>query len=253
MSKLFKVIVAVLLALSLGTPTAFAHQDHGHGHGKDSLVALGDSIPFGYNLTKNNDSPAKNAFPSLIGNEADLRVRHLGVPGWQTTDLLTALETNQKFRQAVRHADYVTVNIGSNDFLEILRSANVESGGNQQKFRELLTFKLANSDVFDNIAAILEEIRSLTDAPIVLYNIYNPFQVNDQLHQVSDLFLPQINAKFAQLADAYDDVELADAYSAFGDNQAKYVFPRDIHPTAAGHKVLAAIGLEALCFEPVHN
>ncbi|ETP69896.1 SGNH/GDSL hydrolase family protein [Planococcus glaciei] len=253
MNKLFKVIVAVLLALSLGTPTAFAHQDHGHGHGKDSLVALGDSIPFGYNLTTNNSSPAKNAFPGLIADEADLRVRNLGVPGWQTTDLLTALETNQKFRQAVRHADYVTVNIGSNDFLEILRAANAESGGNQQKFQELLAFKLANSDVFDNIAAILEEIRSRTDAPIVLYNIYNPFQVNDPLHRVSDLFLPQINAKFAGLADAYDDVELADAYSAFGNNQAKYVIPRDIHPTAAGHKVLAAIGIEAFCFDFVHN
>lgn len=116
MNKLFKVIAAVLLALSLGTPTAFAHQDHGHGHSKDSLVALGDSIPFGYNLTKNNSSPAKIAFPSLIGDEADLRVRNLGVPGWQTTDLLTAFETNQKFRQAVRRADYVTVNIGATIF-----------------------------------------------------------------------------------------------------------------------------------------
>ena len=251
MSKLFKMVLAVLLAFSLGAPTAFAHQDNGHG--KDSLVALGDSIPFGYNLGTNNNNPAKTAFPFLIGDKADLRVRNLGVPGWQTADLLAALETDKKFRQAVRHADYVTLTIGSNDFLEILRAANAESGGDPQKFQQLLALKLADSDVFDNIAEIVEEIYSLTDAHIVLYNIYNPFQVNDPLHQLSDRFLPQINAAFAELATAYSDVELADAYSAFGDNQAKYVLPRDIHPTAAGQKVLAAIGLEAFCLDYAYH
>ncbi|MDN7247032.1 SGNH/GDSL hydrolase family protein [Planococcus shenhongbingii] len=249
MNKLFKIFTAVLIALSLGTPSAFAKSDQG----KESLVALGDSIPFGYNLSQKNNNPAKIAFPSLLADEADLRVRNLGVPGWQTQDLLTALETNQKFRQAVSHADYVTVNIGNNDFLDILRTANAESGGNPLLFRQLLAQKLSNSDVFANVADIIEEIRTLTDAPIVLYNIYNPFQVNDPLHQVADQFLPQINAAFAGIANAYSSGVLADAYSAFGDNQAQYVLPGDIHPTAAGQQVLAEIGLQALNANYVNN
>lgn len=251
MNKLIKIFVAALIALTLGTPTALA--DRNHDHGKDSLVALGDSIPFGYNLGDNNDHPAKIAFPYLIGDEADLRVRNLGVPGWQTHDLLAALDGNKKFRQAVRHADYVTINIGNNDFLEILRAANAESGGNPALFQQLIKQKLATSDAFDNLAMSIHEIRSLTDSPIVLYNIYNPFQLNDPLHQVSDQFLPQINAAFAEIADSFNDVELADAYSAFGDNQAEYVIPQDIHPTAAGQEALAEIGLEAFCFDFVKN
>ena len=253
MSKLIKVFIAAAVALTLGTPTVLADRGHDHDHGKDSLVALGDSVPFGFNLGENNDRPAKDAFPYLIGDEADLRVRNLGVPGWQTHDLLAALDTNKKFRQAVRHADYVTLNIGSNDFLEILRAANAKSGENQNLFLQLIKEKLATSDAFDNLAASLHEIRSLTDAPIVLYTIYNPFQLNDPLHQVSNQFLPQINLAFAEIADSFYDVELADAYSAFGDNQAKYVLPQDIHPTVAGQEVLAEIGLEAFCFDLVGN
>ena len=253
MSKIFKIFVAALIALTLGTPTALADRNHDHGHGKDSLVALGDSIPFGYNLGENNDHPAKVAFPYLIGDEADLRVRNLGVPGWQTHDLLDALDGNKKFRQAVRHADYVTLNIGNNDFLEILRAANAESDGDPDLFQQLIAQKLATNDAFDNLAASIHEIHSLTDAPIVLYNIYNPFQLNDPLHQVSDQFLPQINAAFAEAADAFSDVEVADAYSAFGDSQAEYVLPQDIHPTVAGQEVLAEIGLESLCFDFVEN
>lgn len=245
MNKLFKFLVAAFIAFTLGTSAAFAD----YNHGKDSLVALGDSIPFGYNLGNNNNRPAKAAFPYLIGEEADLRVRNLGVPGWQSDDLLVALETNKEFRQAVRHAEYVTLNIGSNDFLEILRAANVESGGNSELFQQLVRQKLDTSDAFGNLAEIIQEIRSLTDSPIVLYTIYNPFQLTDQFHQLSDLYLPQINAAFAEIADSFSDVVLADADHAFADNQAEYVILQDIHPTVAGQAALAEIGLEALCLD----
>lgn len=257
MNKLFKLFSALLIVLTFATPTAFASNDHGkdHGfhHGKDLLVSLGDSIAFGYGLSKDIGTPSKAAFPYLIGDKADLRVRNLAVPGWQTDELLAALDNNQKFRKAVKHADYVTVTIGSNDFLEALRIANVESGGDLALLEKLLAQKLAQSDAFDNLADILEEIRSLTDAPIVLYNIYNPFQVNDPVHQLADRILPQLNANYALLAGDFHNVELADAAAAFGDKQAKYVIKGDVHPTAAGQKLLAKIGLRALCLETVKH
>lgn len=249
MTKLFNFFVAILIVVSLGTPSAFADNNHG----KESLVALGDSIPFGYNLGQTNESPARIAFPFLIGADADLRVRNMGVPGWQTQDLLTALKTDKKFQQAVYHADYVTLNIGNNDFLEILRTANAESGGNPELLRKLINEKLGRSDAFENLSEIIREIGSLTDAPIVLFNIYNPFQLNDPFHHVANQYLPHINAIYAEIAHADDNVEIADAYSAFGDHQAEYVIPQDVHPTAAGQEVLAEIGLKAFCIETVKH
>ena len=242
MKKLIKTIVVLLLASLLVAPGAFAKSDNA----KESLVALGDSIPFGLNLGQTNQNPAKTSYPYLIGKLADLRVRNLGVPGWQSDQLLEALQTDQKYRQAIIHSDYVAVTIGNNDLLAILREAATESGGNQALFQQLLQLKLSQSDVFSNIQQIITEIRSLTDSPIVLYNVYNPFQLTDPLHYVADAVLPNINAAFAGLAFANEDVYLADAYTAFGNNQALYVLPGDIHPTNAGQAKLAEIGLQAL-------
>lgn len=242
MKKLTTSLTVLLLATSIVSPAAFAKSDQA----KESLVALGDSIPFGYNLGQNNQNPAKTAYPYLIGAEENLRVRNLGIPGWQSEQLLDALENEQKYRQAISHADYVAITIGNNDLLQILREAGEESGGNQALFQQLLMQKLAADDVFANITAAIAETRSLTDAPIVLYNVYNPFQLNDPLHYVADAILPGINQIFAALAASSENVYLADAYSAYGDNQAAYVIQGDIHPTIAGQKVLADIGIAAL-------
>lgn len=252
MSKLLRILIVLVIALSLPVTTVSAHNDH-KDHGKESLVALGDSIPFGYSPYSNNNRPAKFAYPYLIGDKADVKVRNLAVSGWQTDDLLAALESNKKFRQALKRADYVTVQVGGNDFLEILRAAQAESNGNAAMFNQLLQQKLANSDAFDNLRKIIEEIRSLTNGRIVLYNLYNPFQTYDPLHQVTDNYLPQLNAMYKGIADSYKRVSLADAYSAFGDNQAKYIFKGDIHPTKAGHAVLAKIGLKALKRDYAHR
>lgn len=244
MSKILKLLAVLLVAGSLSSPAALAKNENA----RDSLVALGDSIPFGYNLGVNNQHPSKAGYPSIIGEEADLRVRNLAVPGEQTEGLLEDLRTDQKYRQAVKHADYVTVSIISNDLLGILREAQAESGGDQALFQLLLQQKLAADNPFANLTAIIAEIRKLTDAPIVLYNVYNPFQLNNPFHYVADDILLGVNNQLAQFA-GLPGVYVADAYSAFGDNQAEYVITGDIHPTVAGQEVLAELTLEALELE----
>lgn len=98
MKRIFNFFAVLILAASLASPTAFAKNDLA----KESLVALGDSIPFGLNLGKTNQNPAKFAYPFLIGAEEDLRVRNLGVSGWQSGQLLDALQDAQKYRQALK-------------------------------------------------------------------------------------------------------------------------------------------------------
>ncbi|MGI2326919.1 GDSL-type esterase/lipase family protein [Planococcus sp. YIM B11945] len=251
MSKLARIFIVFLMVFSLPVSSAFANGYHNHG--KDSLVALGDSIPFGLSPHRDNDRPANYAFPYLIGDKADVRVHNLGIPGLQTDDLLGALETNKKFRQTVRQAEFVTVTIGGNDFLEILNKAKAESRGNSKLFHQLLAKKLASSDVFDDLREIIHELRSLSDGEIVLYNVYNPFQVKDPLHRVADQYLPEINEEYEELADDFRDVELTDAYKAFGNNQEKFVIRGDIHPTKAGHVKLAKIGFRAFERDYTHH
>ncbi|UTR12343.1 GDSL-type esterase/lipase family protein [Evansella sp. LMS18] len=247
MRCIFKTFILMLIVSLFFATDAFAKSDQA----KNSLVALGDSIPFGYNLGENNNAaPYREAYPYIVGKEADMRVRNLGVPGWRTDQLLTALETDQKFRQAVRHADYITLSIGNNDLLQALAKAQQLSGGNSELFLYHLKEQIENINVYDNLDAIVGKVRSLTSAPIVFYNIYNPFQTYDPLHSVGNLVLSEINpmldAQALSLNRRYGDVAVVDAFTAFGNNQAEYVIAGDIHPTLAGQRVLAEAGLQAL-------
>jgi hypothetical protein len=86
MKKVFSKITIVLVLLTLLPVNTLAKWpvSKAADHGKGALVALGDSISFGYNLENNNHHVSRDAFPSLMGEEADLRVRNLGEPGWTT-------------------------------------------------------------------------------------------------------------------------------------------------------------------------
>ncbi|MGE6258073.1 SGNH/GDSL hydrolase family protein [Heyndrickxia sporothermodurans] len=231
--KFISIIAILMLVSSLFTSSAFAKS----GHAKKSLVALGDSITFGYNLDENNDHPSKVAFPSIIGKDTDMRVRNLGVPGWSTEQLLNALRNDDKFRQAVRHADIITLNIGSNDFLQGLL-ASIENP-------DVLPGILEN--MVENISSIISEIQSLSDAKIVVYNIFNPFPTESGVHAYVDYILPPVNSDiYSVIQSSNGDVFLADAYSAIGDDQSIYIIKDDNHPTDLGHKILAEIAIKAL-------
>lgn len=236
--KIMTTLSVVALAGSLLSTSAFAAENNG----KESLVALGDSITYGYNLGKNNDHPSKKAFPYILGEELNLRVSDLGVPGWTTIQLLAALQNNEMFQESVKHADKITIDIGSNDLLQAFADGNVT---NQEV-----------APILNNLKSIILKVRSLTDAQIVVYNIYNPFQVTDTYRHVMGNFLlqainPQIQAVVASLHDS--EVSVADAYDAFGQNQAIYVRANDIHPTVEGQEQLAAIGYKAFIFESIKN
>ncbi|MFC3885951.1 SGNH/GDSL hydrolase family protein [Bacillus songklensis] len=234
--KLMTTLSAAVMAGALFSGAVSAKEENS----KKSLTALGDSITFGYNLEQHNQRVSKDAFPFVMGDYANLRVRDLGVPGWKTQDLLNALETNEKFRQAVAHADYITLDIGSNDLLQAFSDYNVTDDEVQS--------------VLEKLSKIASEIRELSDAPVVVYNIYNPFQVDDPRHDIGNLLLrykvnPQIESLVHSLNQELNNIVLADAFTAYGEKQAEYVLPNDIHPTIEGQKVLAEIGLKALHLE----
>ncbi|MFK9094439.1 SGNH/GDSL hydrolase family protein [Bacillus salipaludis] len=233
--KFLSFLGVLMLVGSLFTSSVNAKSENA----KKSLVALGDSITYGYNLD-NNNHPSKAAFPSVMGRQMDTRVRNLGVEGWPTHQLLMALKEDEKFRQAVRHADVVTLNIGSNDFLHGLL-ASIENPD---------IWPGVTTNMLKNIGDIMTEIQALTDAKIVVYNIFNPFPADSGVHAYVDYLLPPINEGIKKIAlGSGENVVFADAYEAFGNDQAIYIIQDDNHPTALGHELLAKIGFEALNFK----
>jgi lysophospholipase L1-like esterase len=239
MNKFFSLLAVSLVSFGLvAVPPASAKSPEA----RQSLVSLGDSITFGYNLGINNEHPSKEAFPYVIGQDEGFRVRDLGVPGWTSDQLLDALNNDPAFVEAVRHADVITLDIGNNDLLHGLAASQV--GHPNQIDSAILQGYIA--DMLTNLNAIITDIQSQSNAKIVVYNVYNAFQVTDPLHPFSNqLLLNYINTPIRNIALAHN-VALADAYSAFGENQALYVRQGDIHPTELGQALLAKIGEKAL-------
>jgi lysophospholipase L1-like esterase len=234
--KLLSVLLVGLLLSMVFSHAVFAKS-------KKSLVALGDSITFGWNLSPTNDSPSNKAFPSLIANsEDDYQVSNLAVGGAASGDLLALLKT-KSYSDALTRASVITLEIGSNDFLQGARSI-IEKliPGYTPTMEDMQVIGLITKQYGMNMAAIISEIRSVTKAPIILYNIYNPFYGLD-LQAGALLALPNMIIKSY---DSDPSIVVADAFSAFAGKQNKLVIPTDVHPNIDGHNVLANLGLHAL-------
>ncbi|MCM3567068.1 SGNH/GDSL hydrolase family protein [Neobacillus mesonae] len=239
MKRIIKLLpLLVIISLFFAT-SGFAKSENA----QKSLVSLGDSIPFGYGLFKNTSAPSKEAFPYLMGEAADLRVRNLAVPGWKTSDLVNALKNDQKFRQAVNKADYITLNIGSNDLLKPLSDA-MNSGvdlSDPQALMNLLGPSIKSLQ--NNIPIIIQEIYSLNpDVKVVVYNLYNPFP---NLSAGTQLLQGIINPNLELLQLHFPNLVIAHAY-VIGLDPVTNLIPGDVHPSITGQKLLAEIGLKSL-------
>lgn len=239
LKKVLVLLSAILLMVSLFNHGVSAKSDHA----KKSLVALGDSITFGYGLPQEDiEDPSRLSFPYLIGNEADVRVRNLAVSGMKSEELLSAVKTDNKYRNAIRKADYLTLYIGGGDLLRVLKDAYIDP-------RALGELNNVVPSMYSNITETIVEIRSLNKTvPIVVYNIYNPIPKSNGLYFIAYSNLIGINNGISSIVTAqnfiYGNIQSADAFTAFDD--LGYILPGDVHPTVEGQEVLAEIGLEAL-------
>lgn len=254
--------VAVLSAVGVASaPLAFAATG-GNSNSSNTtttqsqplLVALGDSITFGYNLpdTNGNTVPSASAFPISIGQADHMRVSDLGIPGWTSTDLLNALQSPD-FERAIQAANVVSIDIGSNDLLHLAGPLITQAKANptaplQISSQQEAAFKDAITAFGGNITKIVTAVRQLTNAPILLYNMYDPFPVGTGLNTVTEQLEAGENALIAQVAASTPNVTVVDAHKAFATHELAYVrvAQNDVHPTVVGQGVLAQIGETAL-------
>nr|WP_256521935.1 GDSL-type esterase/lipase family protein [Halobacillus sp. A5] len=203
------------------------------------LSAIGDSIPYGYNLNKNNHYPSGKAFPYTIGQQAGLEVTNLGIPGLTSHELLTAVQKNEIFRDTIKDSDYIVLYIGGNDLLNLLKKHKGIKG------IEMDETAVVVRNLLFNVYSTIMELDKLTDAEILVYNIYNPYPEEGKS---LDQPLHYINAQYSSLIELlshFTNVKLVDAYQAFK-GHPEYILKDDVHPTAEGQIVLANIGLKKL-------
>jgi lysophospholipase L1-like esterase len=248
--KRLSVLLTLMLAFStFFTSFAFAEETID----KPNLVALGDSITFGLNLddTNGNTQPSLKSFPNLI-LDGGLNVTNISGSGWTSGHILSQVN-NSANEAAIQNADVFTLNIGSNDLMGAVGLSKIIENGTTVDPTTLQPLVLAASQQLgQNLQQIFTKIRSLNnEAPIILYNIYNPFAAsqvpfNAFLHTIGEQIVTGVNAdvigKFANAPGTF----IANAKVAFDGKQAEYIIPGDIHPTVIGQGVLAGLATEIL-------
>ncbi len=232
-------IAAVFMAAMLGS-TAIVPDAFAQGAKKSTLVALGDSISFGYNLG-NNKAPSPEAFPFLVGAADHLAVNDLGVPGATTADLLESLKTST-FQNDLKSASVITLGIGSNDILHAAGPLIAEAVAHQTvKLTPQVKASLEEAalNAIRNLPKIIDAIRKDTSAPILLLNLYDPFADSSALHTATEQVLPMINQAMELIA-VQNKCFPVDTYKVFNNRQQQLILPNDVHPNKLGQQLLAA-------------
>jgi hypothetical protein len=257
--KRLSVLLTLMLAFStFFTTFAFAEENID----KPNLVSLGDSITFGWNLddTNGNKQKSAKAFPNLIGPEGLFNVTNISGGGWKSSDLITALSAPESIAEstaAISGANVITLDIGSNDLLQLTEVKTVLSPTfptlplDQQKqlidAAKLAALK-AGENLYINLSSIVNGIKQLNpEAVIIIYNLYNPIGANaGALHTLGEEVITGINQGVIQRVVAEEDTFLADAYNSFNGKQLELLIPGDVHPTPNGQIELAKLANDIL-------
>jgi lysophospholipase L1-like esterase len=141
-------------------------------------VALGDSLAAGWGAFIGYVPRYHTHLETDTGT--DVTRTNLGQNGWTSSQLLSALRNDPKFRQATSGAEVVTWYIGGND-LRAARSSykNKTCGGadNQDCLRAAVARLEGN---WDAITAEVLSLRSTSNTIVRTMDIYNPYVKTDK-------------------------------------------------------------------------
>jgi lysophospholipase L1-like esterase len=219
--RTYNTLFALVLSLAMVAPAA---ADLPWQFGNNTrYMALGDSLVAGYGAV-----PATQGYVYLLYKEGtfdkvtNTLLSNAGVPGVTSRQVL-----EHQVPQAIESflPTVITLTVGGNDLLRILKGANAG-----QVLSEFQT----------NFTLILQNLRAaLPDARIVVSNLYTIPQIPG-----ADQVVPVFNQIVAGVASAFN-VPVADVYSAFLGRHGLLLIerpgaaPDEVHPTNAGYRVIA--------------
>ena len=207
-----------------------------------SIVALGDSVPSGYNC---NCTP----YPQLSANGLTASTGQTvgatndAVAGYTTANVLQQLNSNRTVIDQVRKADAVEINVGANDV-----PYNAKSCGTSVDCYAPLVPSMQK-----NLAAIVSRVRDLTSGHKVLVVLLDYWSIwlggkyaaekGDAYVNAAREMTDQVNAAIkstaAESGSAYVDLRQAFKGPNYAYDETHYLSSDGDHPNVAGHEAIA--------------
>jgi lysophospholipase L1-like esterase len=223
--------------------------------GPSYVVAIGDSLTANVGV-----SDPRDGFVSRFHAEVERRdgatygLRNFGVSGETSGTLIRGgqLEAALDFMRD-NDVSYVTIDIGANDFLGHLGSADCSDSLTTPACQARLDPTLAAYR--PNLERVLDDVRDAAgdDATIVFMTVYNPFSLgfgaSVGLEAATDEVTAELNALAEEIA-GERDIPVADGFAPMAGTTGATTHmldaPPDIHPKAIGYDILAVALISAL-------
>lgn len=218
-------------------------------------VALGDSIAYGYGL----EDREEQSYVSLIRKHLEKKydsviVSNLGSNGMRSDELIDILtnpenDLYRKYRATIKYADIVTLSIGSNDLLHLIKlDMNIETmiENGEEMFCD------ACRGFQKNFPKIIQEIRMINpDVKIYADNIYNPAKgltAFDDVYDVAEYYISLMNRCFYESRD-YQLVDVKGCFDKEKDSMVNVSWKGreiDPHPSVEGHRKIAGMVIKEM-------
>ncbi|WP_099222198.1 SGNH/GDSL hydrolase family protein [Listeria costaricensis] len=206
------------------------------------LVAMGDSLTEGVGDEEENGGYVGILETKFKKNE-DVRsvaTSNYGVAGNRIDQLLKRLKTQDDFRQDVKKANVITITIGGNDVMAVLKSKLLDV--------QVSDFEKADQSFEKDLKELFDEIRSLNqDAEVYLVGIYNPYTTYFSQIEEFDQVISEWNAGSEKIVAEEDRAHFVPIADKLENREAKnkdkpnpLLSTKDyFHPNHKGYEVMA--------------
>ena len=251
--------ISVFVLFFLFVPVGCGSGTTGNGSGPTWQYApMGDSLAAGA-LAQEGYVPRYATYVNT-DTGSNVTTLNMGIPGWQSGDLLNALQNDPIFRNQVSGADVVTWDIGGNDLANAHDKFTAGTCGgtdNQDCLRSAVSTFEPN---WDAIVTEILKLRNPSKTIIRTMDIYDPYVAADMksgIFATIEPYLDEVNNHIHTNAQA-NSIPVAAVHQAFNGADGTtdpgtlgLIAADGFHPNDAGHKVIAD-QLRTLAYAPLH-
>lgn len=205
-------------------------------------LALGDSITYGETL----DNPSSDSYPAKFAKFNNLSLTNEATSGDTSLDLLNKIDDYK-----LEEYDVITLCIGANDLLQIIKEKFIEIGNDpiglynfiagiehNLELQEKIDLALSQFEI--NFKQIISKLKAKNNNVYIL-NVYNPFKMLlvANFNQISAFYISKLNEIISNNAEGY---KVIDIYSTFNKNSGNIInlglLSYDPHPTKEGQALI---------------
>lgn len=194
-------------------------------------LALGDSITTGYGV-KSNVGFTSLYYRYLNSWIPEIKYTNCGINGVKTDGLNQLIQTNYELQQMIVQAIVITITIGSNDLMSIIKSALGERPSN---ISAILNNMSTN---FNNIGQTIRFYNPHTFVQVA--SIYNPLPAGPYWPHALEAqqVIGQANKLLAHLTKNHN-FSLIYLDKTFHGQEKLFIGPDHFHPSVYGHRIIA--------------